>query len=72
MRAMLSMAENDSLKDSTFHPAAVECHSGYKACERPLAFTCQWLDMDLSGVIAETIEGMKPVAEEIGLTGNPD
>jgi putative nucleotidyltransferase with HDIG domain len=33
---------------------------------------CHWLDMDLSGVIAETIEGMKPVAEEIGLKGNPD
>jgi putative nucleotidyltransferase with HDIG domain len=33
---------------------------------------CQWLDMDLSVVIAETIEGMKPVAEEIGLKGTPD
>jgi hypothetical protein len=25
-----------------------------------------------SGLIAQTIEGMKPVAEEIGLKGNPD
>ncbi len=30
---------------------------------------CQLLDMELSDVIAETISGMKPVAEEIGLKG---
>ncbi|MFW6082268.1 MAG: HDIG domain-containing metalloprotein [Desulfosalsimonas sp.] len=32
---------------------------------------CAWLDMELSDLIGETIEGMKPVAEEIGLRGNP-
>lgn len=32
---------------------------------------CEWLGMELSEVIAETIEGMKPVAEEIGLKGEP-
>lgn len=32
---------------------------------------CQWLGMELSDVIAETISGMKPVAEQIGLKGNP-
>ncbi|MFP4573208.1 MAG: HD domain-containing protein [Desulfobacterales bacterium] len=31
---------------------------------------CQWLGMELSDVIAETISGMKPVAEQIGLKGN--
>lgn len=29
------------------------------------------LEMELSDLIAETIEGMKPVAEKIGLKGNP-
>ena len=33
---------------------------------------CRWLDMELSEAIAETIEGMKPVAEEIGLKGNDE
>lgn len=32
---------------------------------------CGWLEMELSDVIGETITGMKPVAEEIGLKGTP-
>ena len=30
---------------------------------------CEWLGMELSDVIAETIAGMKPVADKIGLKG---
>lgn len=30
----------------------------------------RWLGMELSDVISETIEGMKPVADEIGLKGD--
>ncbi|MFP3980350.1 MAG: HD domain-containing protein [Desulfobacterales bacterium] len=33
---------------------------------------CRWLGMELSDVIAETISGMQPVAEEIGLRGSPE
>lgn len=33
---------------------------------------CNRLGIDLAGVIAETIEGMKPVAEKIGLKGHID
>lgn len=33
---------------------------------------CQWLGMELSDVIAGTIEGMKPVAGQIGLKGDQD
>jgi hypothetical protein len=54
---MLSMAENDSLKDSIFHPAAVECHSGYKACERPLAFTCQGRRREILEILDRWYEG---------------
>lgn len=35
------MAEKDSGADRIYQPAAVECYSGYKACDRPVAFTCQ-------------------------------
>lgn len=35
------MAENDSGTDRIYQPAAVECYSGYKANERPVAFSCQ-------------------------------
>ena len=31
---------------------------------------CQWLNMELSEVVAETINGMRPVAAETGLAGN--
>ena len=30
---------------------------------------CEWLSMELSDVIADTIAGMKPVADKIGLKG---
>ena len=51
------MAENDSGEDRTYQPAAVECYSGYKANERPLAFACQGQRREISEILDRWYEG---------------
>jgi hypothetical protein len=51
------MAENDFDIDRIYQPSAVECYSGYKACERPVAFTRQGRRMEISEILDRWYEG---------------
>jgi hypothetical protein len=51
------MAESHSDAGRIYQPAAVECYSGYKANERPVAFSCQDRRWEIADIIDRWYEG---------------
>ena len=51
------MNQNDISKDMNWEPVLVECYSGYKANERPVAFMFEGRRMEISETIDRWYEG---------------
>ena len=51
------MDKNDSAADRIYQPASVECYCGYKADERPVAFTCQGQRWEIAEILDRWYEG---------------
>jgi hypothetical protein len=60
------MNQNDISQDKNWEPALVECYSGYKANERPVAFMFEGCRREVSETLDRWYEGgMKPDAPVI-------
>ena len=55
------MKNNDAGKNADYEQIQVECYSGYKSNERPIAFTFQNLRREISEIVDRWYEGgVKP------------
>jgi len=55
------MKNNDVDKNVDYKPVQVECYSGYKSNERPIAFTSQGCRQEVSEILDRWYEGgVKP------------
>ena len=51
------MNRNDINQDTNWEPGLVECYSGYKANERPVAFMFEGCRREISGILDRWYEG---------------